>query len=183
MPRKHLTELEVDKLIKAAKTTRMGTRNVCLIMLMFRHGLRVSEATNMELSQVDVASHVLHVQRLKNGFSTVHPLRPDEIKVINAWMKDRKAMELSESIKTFFVSERKRRMDRTSVNQLLESLSKIAELPLVAHPHMLRHACGYALADQGIDTRLIQDFLGHKNIQNTVIYTAANSARFERIWK
>jgi len=58
-----------------------------------------------------------------------------------------------------------------------------AGLPLHAHPHMLRHACGYALADQGADTRLIQDYLGHRNIQHTVRYTASNPARFQRLWQ
>jgi type 1 fimbriae regulatory protein FimB len=56
-------------------------------------------------------------------------------------------------------------------------------MPLLAHPHMLRHACGFALADQGADTRLIQDYLGHRNIQHTVKYTATNPARFEKLWR
>ena len=60
---------------------------------------------------------------------------------------------------------------------------ELAGLPVEAHPHMLRHACGFALADQGADTRLIQDYLGHRNFQHTVKYTATNPARFERLWR
>ena len=81
------------------------------------------------------------------------------------------------------MSERRRPLHRSTVNALLAKLSAAAELPLRAHPHMLRHACGFALADQGADTRLIQDYLGHRNIQHTVRYTAANPVRFERLWR
>lgn len=66
---------------------------------------------------------------------------------------------------------------------LIRRYGEIAGLDLAAHPHMLRHACGFALADQGADTRLIQDYLGHRNIQHTVRYTATNPARFERLWR
>ena len=75
--RKHLVSAEVDKLITAAKGTRHATRDHCLLLLMFRHGLRVSEACGLVLSQVDIESRVLHVQRLKDGLSTTHPLRGD----------------------------------------------------------------------------------------------------------
>ena len=85
--------------------------------------------------------------------------------------------------KSFFVSEQRRPLHRSTVNLLLKTYSIAASLPLIAHPHMLRHACGFALADQGADTRLIQDFLGHRNIQHTVKYTATNPARFEKLWR
>jgi type 1 fimbriae regulatory protein FimB len=85
--------------------------------------------------------------------------------------------------RSFFVSEQRRPLHRSTVNLLLKTYSVAAALPLIAHPHMLRHACGFALADQGADTRLIQDFLGHRNIQHTVKYTATNPARFEKLWR
>jgi type 1 fimbriae regulatory protein FimB len=69
----------------------------------------------------------------------------------------------------------------STVNLALKTHSKAAALPFLAHPHMLRHACGFALADQGADTRLIQDYLGHRNIQHTVKYTASNPARFGKL--
>jgi type 1 fimbriae regulatory protein FimB len=83
---------------------------------------------------------------------------------------------------TFFVSEQRRPLHRSTANLLLK-YSEAAGLSVKAHPHMLRHACGFALADQGADTRLIQDFLGHRNIQHTVKYTATNPARFEKLWR
>ena len=85
--------------------------------------------------------------------------------------------------KTFFVSEQRKPLHRSTVNLALRKYSAAASLPLPAHPHMLRHACGFALADQGADTRLIQDYLGHRNIQHTVKYTATNPARFEKLWR
>jgi type 1 fimbriae regulatory protein FimB len=85
--------------------------------------------------------------------------------------------------KAFFASEQRKPLHRSTVNLLLRKYSAAASLPLLAHPHMLRHACGFALAGQGADTRLIQDYLGHRNIQHTVKYTAANPARFEKLWR
>ena len=90
-------------------------------------------------------------------------------------------MKVPASVKRFFVSEQRRPLHRSSVNLLLQKYSYV--LPLYAHPHTLRHACGYALADQGADTRLIQDYLGHRNIQHTVKYTASNPARFQKLWQ
>jgi type 1 fimbriae regulatory protein FimB len=177
--RKHLTEREVERLIAAAKGGRNEARDRCLLLLMFRHGLRVSEACGLKLNQVDTDSRVLHVRRLKGGLSTTHPLRAGELRAIAAWLKERAAMGPGGN--AFFVSERREPLHRSTVNLLLAKYSAAAGLPLRAHPHMLRHACGFALADQGADTRLIQDYLGHRNIQHTVRYTAANPARFGRL--
>jgi type 1 fimbriae regulatory protein FimB len=148
---------------------------------MFRHGLRVSEACRLKLDQVDIDSRILHVTRLKGGLSTTHPLRDDELRAIAGWLKERGRAKPTGKI--FFVSEQRRPLHRSTVNLLLQKYSDVAGLPVRAHPHMLRHACGYALADQGADTRLIQDYLGHRNIQHTVRYTASNPARFERLWR
>ena len=179
--RKHLTSREVERLIEAARGSRNEARDRCLLLLMFRHGLRVSEACGLKLDQVDSESRVLHVARLKRGLSTTQPLRSDELRAIGAWLKDRARMKPAG--KSFFVSEQRRPLHRSTVNLLLKTYSIAASLPLIAHPHMLRHACGFALADQGADTRLIQDFLGHRNIQHTVKYTATNPARFEKLWR
>jgi type 1 fimbriae regulatory protein FimB len=179
--RSHLTGLEVGKLIAATRGTRNEARDRCLLLLMFRHGLRVSEACRLRLDQVDTKGKVLHIVRLKQGLSTSQPLRGDELKAIGAWLRQRARM--NPASKSFFVSEQRRPLHRSTVNLILQNCSKAAPLPFSAHPHMLRHACGFALADQGADTRLIQDYLGHRNIQHTVRYTAANPARFEKLWR
>lgn len=179
--RKHLTGREVERLIEATKGSRNEARDRCLVLLMFRHGLRVSEACRLKLDQVDTESRVLHVARLKGGLSTTHPLRGDELRAIGAWLKERARMKPAG--KTFFVSEQRTPLHLSTVDLALRKYGALASLPLLAHPHMLRHACGFALADQGADTRLIQDYLGHRNIQHTVRYTATNPARFERLWR
>lgn len=179
--RKHLVSTEVDKLIAATKGSRNEARDRCLLLLMFRHGLRVSEACGLQLSQVDTESRVLHVVRLKKGLSTTHPLRADEIRVIKTWLAERK--RLAPKGNAFFVSERRLPLSRKRAWFAIRTYGEKAGLSVPAHPHMLRHACGFALADQGADTRLIQDYLGHRNIQHTVRYTATNPARFEKLWR
>jgi type 1 fimbriae regulatory protein FimB len=151
------------------------------MLLMFRHGLRVLEACRLKLDQVDSDSRVLHITRLKHGLSTTQPLRGDELRAIGAWLKQRARMKPTG--KAFFVSEQRKALHRSTVNAALKKYSERATLPFLAHPHMLRHACGFALADQEADTRLIQDYLGHRNIQHTVQYTASNPARFEKLWR
>jgi len=193
--RKHLTTLEVDRLLAATKDNpRTGLRDRCLILLMFRHGLRVTEACAMRVDQVDLESKILQVQRLKGGLSTTQPLRTEEIRLLKGWMAERErwlrqwrrkeggtgaAMDRH----ALFLSARGTALSRKTFWALLRRYGELAGLALPPHPHMLRHACGFALADQGADTRLIQDYLGHRNIQHTVRYTATNPVRFEKLWR
>jgi type 1 fimbriae regulatory protein FimB len=179
--RKHLTAREIEKLIEAAKGSRNAARDRCFLFLTFRHSLRVSEACELELSRVDIESRVLHVARLKKGLSTTHPLRPDEAKIIKTWLATRAKMKPQTD--AFSVSERRGQLSRKTAWLAIRNYGELAGLALPAHPHQLRHACGFALADQGADTRLIQDYLGHRDIRHTVIYTATNPGRFERLWR
>jgi type 1 fimbriae regulatory protein FimB len=191
--RKHLTLLEVDRLLAATKDNpRTGLRDRCLILLMFRHGLRVTEACAMRMDQVDLESRILQVQRLKGGLSTTQPLRTEEIRLLKGWMVERERWLRQWSQgrsggtpdrQALFLSTRGTALSRKTFWALLRRYGDLAGLSLPPHPHMLRHACGYALADQGADTRLIQDYLGHRNIQHTVRYTATNVRRFERLWR
>jgi type 1 fimbriae regulatory protein FimB len=150
----------------AAKGSRHAARDRCLLLLMFRHGLRVSEACGLVLSQVDIESRVRHVARLKKGLSTTHPLRGDELRIIKAWLAVRARMKPETD--AFFISEHRHPLSRKTAWLAIREHGRRAALPVEAHPHMLCHACGFALADQGADTRLIQDDLGHRNIQHTV---------------
>lgn len=192
--RKHLTALEVDRLLMAAKANpRTGLRDRCLIFLMFRHGLRVTEACAMRIAQVDLESKILQVQRLKGGLSTTQPLRTEEIRLLKSWMAERerwlRQWRKKDSAggtldsQALFLSTRGTALSRKTFWTLLRRYGEVAGLALPPHPHMLRHACGFALADQGADTRLIQDYLGHRNIQHTVRYTATNPLRFEKLWR
>jgi type 1 fimbriae regulatory protein FimB len=130
--RKHLTSREVEKLIEATKGSRNEARDRCLLLLMFRHGLRVSEACGLKLDQVDTESRVLHVRRLKAGLSTTQPLRGDELRAIGTWLKERARMKPTG--KTFFVSEQRKPLHRSTVNLALRKYSAAASLPLLAHP-------------------------------------------------
>ena len=132
-------------------------------------GLRVSEACGLQLSQVDIESRVLHVARLKHGLSTTHPLRGDELRLIKAWLGERASMKPETD--TFFISERRSPLSRKTAWLAIRTYGERAGLPVDAHPLMLRHACGFALADQGADTRLIQDYLGHWNIPHSIEFS------------
>jgi len=179
--RRHLTGSEVDKLLDATQGSCHAARDRCLVLLLFRHGLRISEACGLTLVDVNLADRTLQVRRLKRGLSTTHPLRPDEIRALKTWLARR--ARLNPPGTTLFISERRQPLSRKTAWAAIRRYGEQAGLSLPIYPHMLRHACGFALADQGADTRLIQDYLGHRNIQHTVRYTATNPARFERLWR
>jgi len=180
--RKYLTQSEVESLLETAKQSGNPERDHCLILMSFIHGFRVSEARHLRLSALDLKEGSLYIHRLKQGFSTSHPLLAEEKKAIRAWLNVRKRMPGAES-DWLFLSRQGRPLSRQRIYNLIQALGEKAGLSLCSHPHMLRHACGFALADRGIDTRLIQDYLGHRNIRHTVRYTASNAERFEGVWR
>lgn len=180
--RKHLTHGEVEKMLVATKGQRHERRDRCILQLMYRHGLRASEACSLKLSDVSTEEKRIYCGRLKRGMSTSHPLRQDEIRTLKSWLNERDGYAGAES-QVLLLSERGTKLTRQQIYNLVRRYGELAGLDIEAHPHMLRHGCGFALADQGADTRLIQDYLGHRNIQHTVQYTASNPARFERLWR
>ncbi|WQI93592.1 tyrosine-type DNA invertase [Citrobacter freundii] len=181
--RKFLTHHEVSLLLQAVMTSRHSERDTCMILLAFLHGLRVSELLSLRLADLELVSRKLCVRRLKNGFSTVHPLLAEEVIYLRSWLGARETIKSPAAEEDWlFISRSGRPLSRQRFYNLLAEAGKKAGLAVSVHPHMLRHGCGYALADNGIDTRLIQDYLGHRNIRHTVIYTASNSARFDRVW-
>ena len=189
--RPYLTPAEVDKLLKASKDkslSRHPERDYCLILLMVRHGLRVSEACKLKISDVQMDEMQLNVKRLKNGKPATHPLYDLEIKAIKSWLAVRQVMSMEHLTigagDWLFISDRRTPLSRSMAHRIIQTYAKAAGLgDLNAHPHMLRHSCGYDLANRGADTRLIQDFLGHRNIQHTVRYTELAPARFEVLYQ
>jgi type 1 fimbriae regulatory protein FimB len=180
--RKYLTQSEVEQLLEAARTSRHAERDYCLIYMSFIHGFRVSEVRHLTLSSIDLKQGSLYIHRLKQGFSTTHPMLRDEIRAVKAWLRVRATMAGAES-DWLFLSQQGRALTRQRVYNIIQGLGEQAGISVCSHPHMLRHACGYALADRGVDTRLIQDYLGHRNIRHTVRYTASNAERFEGVWR
>lgn len=180
--RKFLTRFEVNAILKQAKEGRYPERDYCMFLMCFLHGFRVSELCNLTLSDIDLESRILYVRRLKGGLSTTQPIIDEEYEALCNWLKSRENWRESDS-EWVFLSQKTGPISRQQVYGLLRRLGKKANVSISPHPHMLRHACGYALADLGRDTRLIQDYLGHRNISHTVIYTASNSKRFINMWE
>ncbi|MEH2922181.1 tyrosine-type DNA invertase [Samsonia erythrinae] len=179
--RKFLTRNEIDYLLHATKTGQHAARNYCLTLLCFIHGFRASEICRLKISDIDLEARCIYIYRLKKGFSTTHPLLDREIDALNDWLDNRNNYQKSSS-EWLFLSRKGNPLSRQQFYKIISTSGVIAGIPLDIHPHMLRHSCGYALADMGIDTRLIQDYLGHRNIRHTVWYTASNAGRFYGIW-
>ena len=181
--RKYFTENEVLRLVEASLSGRHAVRDSCLIFWMYRRGWRVSEACSYTLGNLDMDARVAYIQRSKNGTPTTHPIAPDELKALRAWLKVRESYKGSSESRSLFLSERGSALDRRQVFYLLRKYGEIAGLDITAHPHMLRHACGYALANAGHDTRAIQTYMGHRSITSTTVYTETNVGRFMGFWK
>ena len=176
--REYLTPTEVEQLIAAAgESGRHKGRDRTLLTLMYRHGLRVSEAVSLRWDQVDLKGGLLHVNRLKNGVPSTHPLRGPELRLLRQLRRDYPEGPY------LFASERGGSMTSSNVRKLVTKAGEAAGLPFPAHPHMFRHACGFKLANDGHDTRALQHYLGHKNIQHTVRYTELAPDRFKGFWR
>jgi site-specific recombinase XerD len=178
--REHLTPGEVEALIEAAKGNRWGHRDATMILVAYRHGLRAAELCDLRWDQVDFDGAVLHARRVKNGTPSTHPIQGDELRALR-----RLRREQSESGDSpfMFTSERGSPFTTAGFARMIERAAAAAGLELKAHPHMLRHACGYALANKGHDTRAIQGWLGHRSISSTAIYTALAPNRFKDFWR
>ena len=180
-PKNFLTEAEITSFLKAARKGRHATRNYAMALLAYRHGLRVSELINIRMADLDLDTGHLFVRRLKGSLSTSQPLEGDEIRALRAWIRHRIHAPCCNS-PLLFLSERGP-MTRQAFNYICAETGKRAGLNVKVHPHMLRHSCGFALANDGRDTRLIQDYLGHRNITHTQIYTRTAAVRFEGLWR
>ncbi len=175
--REYLTEKEIERLMKAAGDNRYGHRDATMILLAFRHGLRASELCSLRWEQVDLAHGRLHVSRAKSGIPSVHPLTGTELRALRRLQR-----EQEQPGRYVFMSERGTPMSAVGFRRITR-LGAAAKMPFQIHPHMLRHACGYKLANQGVDTRSLQHYLGHKNIQHTVRYTELSPDRFRDFWR
>ncbi len=174
--REHLTEAEVEQLIEAAKSNRHGHRDATMILLAYRHGLRGSELVDLRWEQIDFRAANLHVRRVKRGTPSTHPLTGRELRMLRQLKREGAGSFI-------FVSERGVPFGPEGFSRLLQRAGVAAGLKLKVHAHMLRHACGYALANRGHDTRALQAYLGHKNIQHTVKYTELAPTRFRDFWR
>jgi type 1 fimbriae regulatory protein FimE len=174
--REYLTESEIDKLLATAGNSRNPVRDRLLILLAFRHALRVSELVGLRWQQIGLDDATVHINRAKNGTAGIHGLQGDELRLLRQLRREHPHADF------VFLSERKAPLSVDGAQKLIERLGVAARLPFPIHAHMLRHAAGYALAARGVDTRSLQAFMGHRSISNTVIYTAVADKRIRNIW-
>jgi integrase len=175
-PRTYLTPDQVEQLMAAARARgRHGHRDATMILLAYRHGLRVSELVALRWDQVDLKIGRVHIHRVKKSESGPHPLSGPEIRALRRLQKDQPGRYV-------FRTERKAPMTTRGFFKMLTLAASDIGLGDV-HPHLLRHACGYKLVNDGVDTRTIAAYLGHRNIQNTARYTAMSATRFNGLWK
>ena len=161
----------------ARKHSRRGHRDATMVLVAYRHGLRASELCDLQWHQIELPEGRLHVHRVKKGTPSVHPIRGDELRALRRLRRD------NPTDAYVFVSERGGPISRIGFHRLIQRLGEAAGMPFPVHPHMLRHACGYRLANDGHDTRSLQHYLGHKNIQHTVRYTELAADRFKDFWR
>jgi len=176
--REYLTHQEVERLQENAKANRWGHRDATMILVCYRHGLRASELVDLRWDQIDLNAGTLAVRRAKKGTPATHPIRGDEMRALRKLQRDQDPKS-----PFVFTSERGAPFTTAGFARMVERAGEAAKLGFKAHPHMLRHACGFALANKGHDTRALQAYLGHKNIQHTVRYTELAPTRFKDFWR
>jgi type 1 fimbriae regulatory protein FimB/type 1 fimbriae regulatory protein FimE len=178
-PREYLTEREIERLIDAAKANRQGHRDATAILIAYRHGLRASELVALRWDDIDFATGKLHVRRAKGGMTSVHPLGGKELRALRRLQR-----ETPDGARTvhIFVSERLAPLSVAGYQRMVARAGAVAKFPFLIHSHMLRHSCGYKLANDA-DTRAIQHYLGHRSIASTVRYTVLAPDRFKGFWK
>jgi integrase len=175
--KEYLTEAEIGRLLKAARKGRWGHRDATLILIMVRHGLRVTEACDLRWDQIDWSKGHVHVRRLKGGIDSVHTIQGDELRGLRRLRKEQDPQSAF-----VFTSERGGPFSRFAVNKIVEKVGEEAGI-VNCHPHMLRHACGHLLADAGHDTRRLQLWLGHADIKHTAKYSELSAKPFGDFWR
>ena len=176
--REYLTDAEVNRLISAAGDNRNGHRDATMVLIAYRHGLRAAELVALRWDSVDFGHSRLHVNRAKSGSPSVHPLTGRELRALRRLQREQ------EPESSFvFTSERGAPFSTAGWRKMVARLGAAAGFDVPVHPHMLRHACGFKLANDGVDTRSLQAYLGHKNIQHTVRYTELAPTRFKDFWR
>ena len=175
--REYLRPAEVEKLLAAAKRNRQGHRDHTLILMMWRHGLRCGEAASLEWPSVDLDDARIYIRRLKGSRSGEHPLNGDEIRALRRLHREQGGRG-----RWVWQSERGTPMSKAAISKMIERLGERVLPELKIHPHMMRHSCGYALAERCIDTRRIQEWLGHRDIRHTAHYTALSGESLRGLW-
>jgi type 1 fimbriae regulatory protein FimE len=171
--RQWLTEAEVEAIIKACE----NERDRLMILMAYRHGLRVSELIALTWRQVDLDAARLRVIRAKGGEDGVHPLSGREIRALRG-LRRRQVV----GTPWVFITSRGGPLTRNGFYKLLEKAAARAGIDGV-HPHLHRHATGFRLVNRGMDTLSLAAYLGHANVHNTKRYARMDAARFDGLWR
>ena len=175
--REYVTEDEVERLLRAASKHERGDRDALMILMAYRHGLRVSELISLQWAQIDLDAGRLRVVRLKGSDDSVHPLGGREIRALR---KLRRGQPVGSRF--VFVTSRGGSMTRNGFFKILAKAARAAGLQDI-HPHLLRHGTGFKLVNDGLDTLSLAAYLGHRNVQNTARYAKMDARRFDGLWK
>lgn len=160
-----LTTDEVSRLLKVITKKR----DKAIFLLAYRHGLRSEEVARLKTSDLDFKKLRLMVHRVKGSHSGEHPMESDEVRIIKAYLKERGGESESPIL---FPSNRGTEITTRMLRYMMKDYGEAAELPLhKRHFHVLKHSIATHLLSAGADIRFVQDWLGHANIQNTMVYT------------
>ncbi len=176
--RDYVLPKEMNRVLKAAvKTSHHGHRNYTLILLCYRHGLRVGELVELRWRMVNLRQRMLRVSRLNNGIKSAHPLRKEERVALRKLKRDYPGKSY------LFTTDRGTRVTEASVRRIVARAGREAGLGFHLHPRMLRHGCGHALAEAGHNMPAIQNYLGHRNIRHTLRYMELPQQPFKHFWR
>ena len=164
----YVTYDEFKRLRNAAADCARGknrARNPLMFLMAFRHGLRVSELVNLDWSRLDLDNRLFDVIRRKRGKRKTHDLSAEEVRLLKRLTP--------EAARTgpVFLTERGKPMGPRGFFDIVQRAAKKAGFKKPLHPHMFRHACGFYMTEKGVHMRKIQDWLGHRDIRMTAIYT------------
>jgi site-specific recombinase XerD len=173
----YLSEAELQTLEAAAKTTRYGLRDLLAIRMAWRHGLRASELVSLEWTDIDLDAGRVRIRRMKGGVTSTHHLDGDVLRQLRRLGRDQPP-----GTRFVFLTERGGPWSAPGFSRMVERVGDRALPGRGVHAHMLRHSCGHHLAAKGVDTRRIQDYLGHAAITSTQIYTKLAGVHLRGIW-
>jgi integrase len=159
------------------RAKRFAHRDEAIILLTWRHELRISEALDLKWQSINLTTGHVTVLRRKGSINGRHPMERDEVHLL------KKLRAEYPKHRYVFNNHHDGPMGYSAMRRVIVRAAELARLPFRISPHVLRHSCGYALANRGVDTRTIQDWMGHANIQNTVGYTRLDASRFEGLWR
>ena len=170
---KYLTKQELDSLFKIAK--KKSDRNFAIVLLSYRHGLRCVELLNLKWNYIDWDKKLIHILRVKGSDDGYHELRTDEVKLLKRLKKSSRS--------EFIISGRQsNQLSTARVRQMCKEMGIKANLSRPFHHHMLRHTCGFDMAEnREINPLTIQRYLGHKDFRSTEVYIREAGRDFKGI--